>query len=77
MQSGYDPHYMQFYHGKEPVGILMFNQDTLIQKQTDKIVRVNLCHISSSKSEVEFIELINKALEFIFYKEMHCSVVRL
>jgi hypothetical protein len=81
MSMGYDPHYMIFTHKNDldhpsALGLFAFNVDTMMQKQTDKQLRVNLYHLSSLLGAELFGPLVDSALEYI-WKHMHCAVVRL
>ncbi len=60
---------------REIEGLIVFNVDTMLQKQTEKVLKVNLMHISAVKLE-KYEEIVDIAMQFI-WKQMHCSVIRL
>lgn len=49
MCGGYDAHFMSLIDSDHHVhGMFAFNVDTMVQKQTEKQLRVNLFHISTT-----------------------------
>jgi len=49
MSSGYDAHFMSLTDPCNQIhGLFAFNVDTMVQKQTDKQLKVNLYHISTT-----------------------------
>ena len=75
--SGYDPHFLVFKahpNSSNIQGILAFNVDTMLQKQTERIIKVNLYHVSS-KNKDHFEQVFSQSLEYI-WNTMHCSVIR-
>ena len=77
MSSGYDPQYLIYstgLPGAKIKGLVAFNVDTMVQKQTEKQLKVNLYHISCI--DEDFKPFAEKALEHI-WKKMHCSAIRL
>lgn len=77
MSSGYDPQYYLYSNrlpGAKIKGLAAFNVDTMVQKQTEKQLKVNLYHVSCLDEDMKgFTE---RVLELI-WKSMHCSSVRL
>jgi hypothetical protein len=49
LMSCYDPHLLVYKTVKSPSmsGLIAFNVDTMVQKQTEKQTRVNLYHLSA------------------------------
>lgn len=78
MSSGYDPHWLQVRKDRKMVGLLAFNVDTMIQKQTEKQVKVNLYHLTLTEeyASQDYESLVDMALEYI-WKHMHCSTIKL
>ncbi|CDW89091.1 UNKNOWN [Stylonychia lemnae] len=78
MMSGYDPHYLVLKSSEKSQtisGLLAFNVDNMLQKQTQKQLKVNLYHISSVDKD-KFEESIDLAIDYI-WKNMHCAVIRI
>ena len=48
LMSGYDPHLLVYKQASSQTmsGLIAFNVDTMVQKQTQKITKVNLIHMS-------------------------------
>jgi len=76
--SCYDPHLLVYKTVKSPSmsGLIAFNVDTMVQKQTEKQTRVNLYHLSALIDDESFPGFVDEALNYI-WKHMHCSVIRL
>ena len=74
VMSAYDPHFLVFKEKNnkdgEVMGLLAFNHDTMVQKQTSKQSKINLYHISCiNETQLEYC--IDKGLEYI-WKFTHC-----
>lgn len=77
--SAYDPHFLVFKERDSPdseiKGLLAFNHDTMVQKQTQKKSKINLYHISCiDESKLE--KIIDQGLEYI-WKFTHCESIKL
>jgi hypothetical protein len=57
-------------------GLIAFNVDTMVQKQTQKITKVNLYHLSTLLGDEAYAGFVDAALSYI-WRNMHCSVIRL
>jgi len=77
MSSGYDPHYFAVRTSPQGplLGLAAFNVDTMLQKQTQKMVKVNLYHVSSVDPS-KFDEVLSLAMDYI-WKYMHCATIRI
>jgi hypothetical protein len=78
LMSCYDPHLLVYKTVKSPSmsGLIAFNVDTMVQKQTEKQTRVNLYHLSALIDDESFPGFVDEALNYV-WKHMHCSVIRL
>lgn len=76
--SCYDPHLLVYKQGSSTTmsGLIAFNVDTMVQKQTQKITKVNLYHLSTLLGDDEYPAFVDAVLAYI-WKHMHCSVIRL
>jgi hypothetical protein len=76
--SGYDPHLLVYKSTRSPTmsGLVAFNVDTMVQKQTQKITRVNLYHLTALIGDSDYPAFVDAALAYI-WKHMHCSVIRI
>eukprot|EP00347_Sterkiella_histriomuscorum_P015861 403355405 len=77
MNSGFDMHYLvvkQTKNSDNIRGLIAFNVDNMIQKQTQKQTKVNLYHASAVNMD-KFEHVLDLALEYI-WTQMHCASIK-